>query len=148
MKAVFDIDGTVSDNRHRLHLIRGKNKEWRKYLGKAGEDPVVEEGVELFRKLSEDHDIVFMTMRSEEIRGITEDWLERKGLEYEKLIMLDRDSWKVPDQEYKRRKLDELENVHIAVDDKERICQMYREEGLNVYKVDWCSEPEIKKYGR
>ena len=38
--AVLDIDGTLSDTRHRLHHLRGRRRDWGAFFAAAGQDPL------------------------------------------------------------------------------------------------------------
>src|SRR5690348_13280985 len=73
--AVFDIDGTVADARHRLHLIgagaagadttdsddSAEHEQWVRFFDAAVDDPPLPEGVAKARQLAEVHDIVWLT---------------------------------------------------------------------------------------
>ena len=87
---VFDIDGTVADARHRLHLIAGKadHDQWVRFFDAAVDDPPLAEGVARAKQLAETHDIVWLTARPERVREMTEDWLAQHGLPTGRLLML------------------------------------------------------------
>lgn len=76
---IFDLDGTLSLPDHRVHLlneIKGDEK-WRRFYAECGKDepnvPVLMTLQSLYD--SYDCDIWIWTGRSDEVRGITEDWL-------------------------------------------------------------------------
>ena len=134
--AIIDLDGTLSDNSHRKHLIEGENKEWRKYLEKASEDELIEDVADFIRDLAEDHRMVVLTMRSDEIRCQTLDWLESHDIPFDELIMLSEGRWEISDDNFKKEKIDEIENPVLAIDDKISNCKMFESQGLKTYTVE------------
>lgn len=145
-KAIFDLDGTLADNTHRLHLIKGEEKKWREYLGKVKQDELIGPTKELLEEVSEDYEIIILTARSNEARDETIEWLNEKDVKFDKLIMLDEGRWNIPDAEFKEEEVLELEDVKIAVDDKESVCKMFKKHVETVYRVEWNEEPEIVEY--
>jgi len=134
--AIIDLDGTLSDNSHRKHLIEGQNKEWRKYLEKASEDELIENVTDFLRDLAEDHRIVILTMRSDEVRSQTLDWLKNHEIPFDKLIMLSEGRWEISDSKFKREKLDEIEDPVLAIDDKTSNCEVFENQSLRTYTVE------------
>lgn len=143
--AVIDLDGSISDNSHREHLIEGENKRWREYLQKASEDEANDEVLDFVQELSEDYKIVILTCRSDEVKEETVKWLSEHEIPFDDLIMLPEGRWELSDSEFKRDKLQEIKNPTIAIDDKKENCEMFREEGLKVYAV---KESSPVKYSR
>ncbi|MFT4868273.1 MAG: hypothetical protein ACI9LV_000900 [Candidatus Nanohaloarchaea archaeon] len=144
MEAVIDLDGTISDNSHRKHLIEGESKNWKEYLKRCSEDEAVSEVLDFVKELRSDHRIVIITARSEEVRERTVNWLNEKDVPYDQLFMLEKDKRNIEDHEFKREKLERLENPVLAVDDKESNLRMFREEGLKSYMVN--GNGEIKHF--
>lgn len=89
--AVIDLDGTVSDARHRLHLITdaagATHDQWVRFFDAAADDPVLPDGVCTARRLAESNDIVWLTARPERIRTLTERWLLDNDLPPGRLLM-------------------------------------------------------------
>jgi len=133
--AVIDLDGSISNNSHRENLIEGENKKWREYLQKASEDDANEEILNFVQKLAEEQRIVILTCRSDEVKKETINWLNEHEVPFDDLIMLPEGRWELSDSKFKRDKLEEIENPVIAIDDKKENCEMFRQEGLEVYTV-------------
>lgn len=127
---VFDIDGVLADTRHRAHhickedLTLKEHPDWEAFFAECGEDPVIESGMVLLRALAEQgHNaaISFLTGRSEQVRTLTEDWLE-ENLEvwYDELIMRPVGDHR-PDYVFKGEQLRRLQaegsQVELLVDD-------------------------------
>lgn len=81
---VFDIDGTLADNSHRLHYIQGEKKDWDSFYAASSEDKPIEAVTELARfldnggpllNLDSDYAVVFCTGRPESTRRATGSWL-------------------------------------------------------------------------
>lgn len=74
---VFDIDGTLADCSHRLHLIQQVPKDWRAFFAKCGNDAPIAHMVRLAYSLAREEDILFVSGRSDECRPQTLEWLRR-----------------------------------------------------------------------
>lgn len=78
--AMFDLDGVLADDRHRVHYAL--NLEWFKYFDPANvaADPVWSQGERLlFMMQSLGWEIGYMTGRRESLRKTTTEWLEANG---------------------------------------------------------------------
>jgi uncharacterized HAD superfamily protein len=138
---VFDIDGTVADARHRLHLIAGKadHDQWVRFFDAAVDDPPLAEGVARAKQLAETHDIVWLTARPERVREMTEDWLAQHGLPTGRLLML-------PDGEKKVarmfkldaiRRLAQEHEIALVFDDDPRVVALLEEAKIPVVRAGW-----------
>lgn len=90
---IFDIDGTLSDPAHRLHLIlnhTGKKihaPHWNTFLDAAKNDPPIVPMVKLIKELYKGNHIVLSTGRREDQRKMTEKWLQQQDINFDLLIM-------------------------------------------------------------
>jgi FMN phosphatase YigB (HAD superfamily) len=69
--AVFDLDGTLADVRHRLPLLRRRPKDWDGFFAAAPADPPLPDGIALALSSAEDHEIAYVTGRPERCRRDT-----------------------------------------------------------------------------
>ena len=151
--AVLDIDGTVADARHRLHLIgdgaasadktdsddRTEHEQWVRFFDAAVDDPPLPEGVAKARQLAEVHDIVWLTGRPERLRAVTERWLAQHGLPTGRLLMLP-DGDRTLTRRYKLdaiRRLAEEREVAVVIDDDPRVVALLEAANLPVLRADW-----------
>lgn len=76
MIVIFDIDGVLADNSHRLDYAL-KDKNYDKFYSdeEVTKDTPILAGIELLKSLSIDHDIHFVTGRNERCLGSTANWL-------------------------------------------------------------------------
>jgi len=139
---IFDIDGTIADNSHRLHFIKTKPKNWKAYSQGILNDVPISGVVDILHNLSEDYWILLSTGRSEKERVDTEFWLAQYGIEYgvdySELYMR-------KDNDYREDTLVKLENLDkmkrdgynplMVFEDRPRLIRMYKEQGLQTFDV-------------
>ncbi|MFO7793688.1 MAG: polynucleotide kinase [Candidatus Nanohaloarchaea archaeon] len=143
-QVIFDLDGTLSDNRHREHLIECEDKKWREYLANCIKDSPVQKMVSKLDQMSGEYEIIILTCRSDEVEEETIEWLEKHDVNYDRLIMLPEGRWEIKDSEFKRDELRTMENPVKAFDDKRSNCRMFHEEGLETYEVGKLPNPELR----
>jgi len=96
--------------------------------------------VDLIKKYSQSHFIIFITARSEEIREITEEFLRTNlGFKSFTLAMRPLNDTR-PSAEVKQMLLKELQadldlNILFAIDDEEDNCRMFKNSGITALKV-------------
>lgn len=138
--AVIDIDGTVADVRHRLHLLDSDSPtRWADFFDAAGDDPVLRDGAELARRLAVEHDIVWLTGRPVRLAELTRRWLVEQGLPVGELLMQPHGD-KRPARLVKLERLLELRRrrtIVLVVDDDPRVVSQLREAGLSVHHATW-----------
>jgi|GEM_PF-899861 len=89
---IWDLDGTLSDDRARAHFVeveKGKKRDWKSYFDAIGDDPPIAASMEVLRAMhAAGNRIVFLTGRPDHTRRTTERWLKANGLtEYDRLVM-------------------------------------------------------------
>lgn len=140
--AVFDVDGTLADARHRLHWIIGKptHADWVAFFDAAENDPPVPEGVALARRLAAGLDIAYVTARPERIHGLTAHWLTAQGLPEGSLQMKAADDRR-PAREMKLAAIRELEatgrRIERVVDDDPRVTHLLQAHGYTTQLAQW-----------
>jgi len=138
--AVFDIDGTVADTRHRGHHLECTPKNWDAFFDACGDDTPLAEGLALAAHHAyAGDDIVYLTGRPERIRGLTQAWLSGCGFPDGQLLMR-RDLDRRPATTYKVQAVSKLRQQHgisLYVDDDASVVRMVRALGIPVRLVDW-----------
>jgi len=89
---IWDLDGTLSDDRARAHFVEveaGHARDWKSYFDAMGEDPPIAASIAILQALRRDgYRIIYLTGRPERTRDLTERWLNANGLEeYDRLLM-------------------------------------------------------------
>lgn len=143
---IFDIDGTLSDPSHRMHLIEGMSiddlneseDKWRDFLDMAMHDPPFREIVALNHMAAGAYPVVVCTSRREASRAMTEGWLDQHSIFYSKLMMR-KDGDSRPDHEVKREMIESIKNWGMtplfAVEDRLSNARMFRENGIKCLHV-------------
>ena len=89
---VWDLDGTLSDDRARAHFVEeegGRARDWHSYFDAIDQDSPIAASMEVLRAMHlAGNRIIFLTGRPEYTRPKTLRWLEANGLtDYDRLIM-------------------------------------------------------------
>jgi phosphoglycolate phosphatase-like HAD superfamily hydrolase len=89
---IWDLDGTLSDDRGRAHFVEveeGRKRDWNSYFDAIEEDAPIAASIELLHALrASGVRIIYLTGRPEFTRPKTERWLKANGLdEYDLLVM-------------------------------------------------------------
>lgn len=136
MILVFDLDGTLADNRHREHLLAGESPQWDAFFEACDQDKLVVPIANIAQCMwVHGHRIVVLTGRPESVRNKTSMWLTDNGVPYHKLLMRPDGDYR-PSTDLKRALLQENVIRHllpdeavVAIDNDEKDCAMYRELG-------------------
>jgi phosphoglycolate phosphatase-like HAD superfamily hydrolase len=137
--AVVDIDGVIADVRHRLHHLEGRRKAWGPFFAAAPDDGVHPEGAAIVETLGADHEIVFVTGRPEDLRTVTETWLDEHGFAGHRLVMRARGDRR-PAARAKVELMAELaadRPIGIVVDDDRQVLDAARAAGYPTFHADW-----------
>lgn len=145
--AVFDLDGTLADVRHRLHHLEHRPKQWDAFFDAARDDPPLETGVALALESGRECDVVYVTGRPERCRADTRAWLREHGLPDGELAMRrgrDRRPARVAKVELLQR-LARGRVVAVVVDDDEQVCVAYEAQGWPVLRARWQQTAPVLK---
>lgn len=139
---VFDIDGTLADNSHRLHYIQGEKKDWNAFYDACAEDKPTEEFLGFVRLLSkgiyedgtDECAIVICTGRPEQIREITERWFWKNFWFHPKPMYMRKDGDHRPDYEVKEEMIAQMRadgyEPILAIEDRKQVVDMWRRNGI------------------
>jgi hypothetical protein len=140
---IFDLDGTLADNRHRRWLVEGLDRTGHKkdydafFDACPGDTPIVPV-IKLFDTLADTMELQIWSGRSERVRGLTIDWLNThiSGL-YGWPSILTRmrpEKDNTPDDKLKERWLnEELAKgtvIDMVFDDRNKVVAMWRRRGI------------------
>ena len=144
---VVDLDGTLADIEHRRRFITGPKKDWKAFHEACVDDPPNDWCVSLVKSLrAAGHPIELVSGRSQEVEAQTRDWLARVfgDLTGIRLVLLRGRGNMIKDTELKRQWLKRFgkERVLMAVDDRKRVVDMWREEGVVCLQCDDWEERE------
>lgn len=142
---MFDLDGTLTDVRHRLHHLQRRPQAWDAFFAAAQHDPPLGTGVALALESAVDCEVVYVTGRPERCRQDTVDWLAEQGLPRGELAMRrpdDRRPARIAKVALLRR-LARGRVVAVVVDDDEQVCDAYEAQGWPVLRAGWQSTAPV-----
>ena len=141
MLVVFDIDGTLADNHHRIDYVRTTPKDWAKYDAGIHDDAVIGPVAAMFNMLVEEgHTVVFATGRNERSREDTTQGLADHNLRGgQKLYMRAANDFR-HDDIVKPEMLDQIiadygKKPDMWFDDRPRVVRAIRARGVFVVDV-------------
>lgn len=133
---VFDLDGTLALDTHRSHHLMGENKNWKLYFDLCESDPPNAPIVQMYDNLigAPEARVEIWTGRVDSHEVPTIRWIE-DHLIYppDRLRMRSADD-RTDDDQMKRAWLNEArevgDEVILAFEDRQRVVDMWREEGV------------------
>jgi phosphoglycolate phosphatase-like HAD superfamily hydrolase len=137
---IWDLDGTLSDDRARAHFVeveQGRKRDWKSYFDAIGEDPPIAASMEVLRALhAAGNRIVFLTGRPEHTRRTTERWLKANGLtEYDRLVMRPAGDYR-PSSAFKADEVARLRREYqlvCAFEDRVDVAEALRGAGVPIF---------------
>lgn len=134
---IFDLDGTIANINHRLHFL--DSKDWDGFFATCVDDlpnePVISA---LAAHQNAGHRVEIWSARSDVVRLETEDWLLRQGIDSNLLTHMRVAGDMTPDVQLKRHWLLALhpdERPDAIYDDRQRVVDMWRDEGVTCFQV-------------
>lgn len=145
---IFDIDGTIADNNHRLHYLTGPDKNWNLYNSEMHKDKAITAVLSKLKTLAKTKPIILLTGRPESKRNTTVKWLRDQGVGflfanrladltkgYIYLIMRPDDN-RDENHHYKSKEVEKIKRAGlkpvIAYDDDIKCRRMFRDFGIRV----------------
>lgn len=132
---VVDLDGTLTSATWREHLVAEGRKDWRRFFAGMGRDAPVRALVDLVAWVADDAAVVLLTGRPEDHESTVRRWLGEHGVVYDELLMRpggDRRPDTVMKRERYLRDIAPRYDVRLVIDDRPKVIEMWREEGLYV----------------
>jgi phosphoglycolate phosphatase-like HAD superfamily hydrolase len=139
---LLDLDGTLCDSAHRVHLAQ--NKDWDGFHSLLVEDQPNYDIVWFLANLPPFAEVVVVTGRPEKWRKATEEWLAKHGLSaYVDEMLMRPDHDYRQDHELKVAMLDETfgsreewtRRTMFALDDRDKVVEAYRNAGVVCWQV-------------
>lgn len=139
---IFDLDGTLADGRHRLHLLPAKEDAhkthaWNDFNLASGRDMPILDNIQLMNELYQyGKRIVILTGRSDIAYSITNRWLWEHGCNFNELIMRPESDHR-RDIEFKEAALRDygLERIAACFDDLDHVAKHIRSLGVTCHLV-------------
>jgi len=139
---IFDLDGTLADDSHRVPLLDGERTPdvWRQFFARCVDDQPIPPVIQTFRVLTQYAECWIWTGRSDEVRDETVAWLNRHLGAWWDVLRMRAHGDHTPDTELKRAWLRALpsalrERIAGIFEDRTRVVQMWRDEGMTCFQV-------------
>ena len=139
---IFDLDGTLALVDKRREIAKKPNGKIDfdifydpQYIELDEPNSFVIELAKMYKRNG--YEIVIVSGRSDRTKEATERWLEKYGILYDRMIMRKRKNF-TPDNELKERWLEKYldrDDIRVVVDDRQRVVDMWRRNGLDVFQV-------------
>lgn len=145
---VWDLDGTLADGQHRLHLLpafedRGNTHAWTAFNMASDKDLPIQDNIDLCNILGMTHRIIILTGRSAVAKDVTTKWLDDHGVNYDHLIMRGEDDHRV-DVDFKESILKPMSShILCAFDDLEHVAEHIRSLGITCHLVTKYHTPKL-----
>lgn len=145
--AIIDLDGTLSDGTHRLHLLPTKDlhltESWSAFNGAAIGDKPIQNMIDVVNMLwKAGMGVIILTGRSDEVETDTLIWLDRYKVKFDHLIMRRAEDNR-KDTVIKEEVLRAigLEHIKCAFDDSANVVKHFRSLGITTYQVTEYDKP-------
>lgn len=137
MFVIFDLDGTIANIDHRTHFVRGGRNDWDAFFAACVDDSGVDHVIKTFHAhVQAGHKVRIWSARSDVVRTQTENWLSDMGVDPWYLQHMRAAGDSTPDVELKRYWLNqEYERPDLVYDDRQRVVDMWRAEGIPCFQV-------------
>lgn len=138
--AIFDLDGTLADVRHRLHLIHREPPDWEGFFAACGADPPHDYAVRLARAVAAyGIPVMIVSGRPERNRLATAAWLVWHDVPHRQ-VLLRADDDRRPDTVVKGEALERLRRQGyeplFAIDDRPSVVRFWRDAGIPCLAAD------------
>lgn len=144
---IVDLDGTLSDGTHRLHLLPTKDlhltESWSEFNRAAQHDAPIQDTIDVVNMLyNAGMGVVILTGRSDEVETETILWLDRHKVKYDWMIMRRAEDNR-KDTVIKEEVLRAIGLQHItcAFDDSPNVIKHFRSLGITTYQVTEYDKP-------
>jgi hypothetical protein len=135
---IWDLDGTLSNCDHRRHFVRTQPPNWQAFNGSCFADEPHADIVWLNTLFSTQGICLVASGRSDDHKEATIKWLNANGVKFEQLYMRkagDMRSDYVIKKEILEQIRKEYGEPYMAIDDRDQVCQMWRDNGIRCLQV-------------
>ena len=141
---IVDIDGTLANISHRRKYVEQKPKDWDKFFAGIKDDTPNKWCVEIINRFSRtqgSYGIILCTGRMEKHLPETKKWLAKLNIPFDTEIFSRKDGDFRPDdvvkeEIYLNRIKPEFDPILFVIDDRKRVVDMWRRNGLVCLQCD------------
>jgi hypothetical protein len=155
---LVDINGTLSDVSKVIHFIQGPDKDWEGFFGNMNNVPpnrMVKEFVNAMRQAQNGFVIVLVSGAPDRYKNQTINWLRQHSIKYDDIFFRPewdkRRGWQFKKTIYEK-KIKNLYNVRLVLDDKADACKTWTDLGLECWNLpsdmDDANRPQSNEPGK
>ena len=138
---IFDVDGTLMDVEHRRHFVEKSPRNFKAFRDAMINDTPNEDVVMISKVLFQaGHRIIIATGRLEDDVPLTRRQLVDAGVSWDAMFFRTKKDEFKPDSEIKEKFIARMKadgfNPTMAFDDRQKVVDMWRRNGLRVFQVD------------
>lgn len=137
--AIFDLDGTLALIEHRRHFVEGEKKNWPAFFAACVDDQPNQPVIEVLSALAmAGSEIWIVSGRSDEVLQQTLAWFDKYNIGYHQILMRKAGDYRADDivkREWLTNGTIPKERVAMVFDDRARVVDMWRSEGLTCLQV-------------
>lgn len=136
---IVDLDGTLANISLRRHFVEGKNKDWKSFNSTIMTDTLNVWCREIMERMAVDHRIFIVSGRTDSLKAETIIWLEKHFIKYDFLFMRrenDNRADQIVKKEIYLERIKPEYNILFVLDDRAKVVEMWREEGLVCLQCD------------
>ena len=130
---IFDLDGTLANAEHRIHLITGEKKNWEEFYDLADKDTPIHNIRTLCNELEAFCEIIIVTARNKKTELATRKWLKKYHIRYNSLIFVRSKDNRLKDYDLKEQWLQSFarkDKIWLVVEGRKKVGKMWRDNGL------------------
>ncbi len=132
---VFDLDGTLANNKHRQHFVENKPKNWTAFFDNCDKDTLNESVFAAFKgHVALGHRVEIWTGRTDRVMGKTVKWLFNAGIKPKRLTRMRHECDYTVDHVLKEKWMKE-DRPDLVYDDRDKVVKMWRENGIDCFQV-------------
>jgi phosphoglycolate phosphatase-like HAD superfamily hydrolase len=140
--AIFDMDGTLSDHYHRLHLVIQRPADFEAYHTLAPKDRPIAWVADEARKFKETGaQVVIVTNRPQRFYDQTAQWLKKHGIPFDAIFMRKREKDHRRTEVVKAELVEDVKKDYVGYEivavfeDRPKVLEKFRAMGLPVILV-------------
>ena len=132
---IVDLDGTLADIRVRLKHLQGSKKDWKSFNKSIETDDLHEWCREILLRFCNDHKIIVVSGRTDELKSETTKWLKKFDVPFDFLFMRKKNDFRSDNliklEIYEKHIKDQF-HILFVLDDRQKVVDMWRAQGLVV----------------
>lgn len=137
--AIIDLDGTLCDITHRLHILSEPKKKWAEFHALLVDD-IPNLAISIIMRAIRGYGvrIALCTGRPEEYRDETMDWLRKHAIDWDRLLMRPEGNYQSDDLVKPALAADAgltKDNVLFIMEDRDKMVRMWRQLGFVCFQV-------------